>query len=82
MSKLEELNKTFRDTNVAKNVDYTESKQYNQGHPNAISDGDKKGKNSGSDQGGIGDIVDITKRTELLTPNPYWKKEYNVSNNS
>ena len=82
MSKLEETNKVFRDNNLAKNVEYSDKKEYNQGHPNAISDGDEKGKNSGSDQGGIGSAKDITTRITLLTPNPYWKKEYNASNNS
>ena len=45
-TKLEELGEEFRKQNIVKNT-YQEEKQYNGTHPNAISDGDNKGKGSG-----------------------------------
>ena len=45
-TKLEELGEEFRKQNIVKNT-YQEEKQYSGIHPNAISDGDNKGKGAG-----------------------------------
>ncbi len=48
-SKLEELGKQFRIDNTKGNTyQNTENKQYGATHPNALSDGDSKGKGTGT----------------------------------
>lgn len=79
MSKLEEISKEYRENNVNRNL-YNAKNEYNQSNPRAISDGDENGKdNNGS--GSIGGSTDIKTRDLLLNKNPYFKKEYNASNN-
>ena len=45
-TKLEELGEEFRKQNIVKN-EYQKEKQYHDTHPNAIGDGDNKGKGAG-----------------------------------
>lgn len=79
MSKLEEISKSYREDNVNRNL-YNTKVEYNSSNPRAISDGDEMGKdNNGS--GSIGSNTDIKTRESLLNKNPYYKKEYNASNN-
>lgn len=81
MSKLDEVSKEFRDSNVAKNVNYNNKVEYNTSHNRAISDGDEWGKND-VDTGSVGGATDIKSRETAIAKNPYSKKEYNVANNS
>jgi len=77
MSRLEKESKPFRDIELAKNI-YQEGDQYNVGNPNAISDGDEKGKGIGSD-GTIGSKTDIAQRKKLEAKNKYgFNNEYNI----
>tara|TARA_R110002012_G_scaffold290230_1_gene483792 strand:- start:152 stop:466 length:315 start_codon:yes stop_codon:yes gene_type:complete len=60
-SKLEELGKQFRKENIVKNTyQNAQGNEYGQKHPNALSDGDKKGKGTGNflDTYNGGSVVD------------------------
>ncbi len=74
-TKLEELGDQFRVENVIKNT-YLDSdgKKYGATHPNALSDGDVKGKGTATNADRInntqgGGIEDIEKRNELIAKN-------------
>ncbi len=74
-TKLEELGDQFRVENVIKNT-YLDSdgKKYGATHPNALSDGDVKGKGTSTNADRInntqgGGIEDIEKRNELIAKN-------------
>ena len=53
---------------LAKNA-YSNGKGYSSGHPNALSDGDEKGK--GENDKKIGSLTDINTRTESVSRNYY-----------
>jgi hypothetical protein len=75
MSRLLESQSEFRDKLLAKNPQ-GKLDEYSIGHPNALSDGDEKGK--GENNGSIGSATDINERNRLLAKNRYNKlKEYN-----
>lgn len=75
MSKLEEISLQYRKREEARNS-YNKNKEFNAGHPNALSDGDEKGK--GENNGSIGSSTDIKERKESQAKNKYNRnKEYN-----
>ncbi|MDA3780822.1 MAG: hypothetical protein PF487_11485 [Bacteroidales bacterium] len=60
----------IRKTMLAKNSDlYVENKAYKTGHPNSISDGDKKGREPEDVGGSVGTSVDIETRESMLAKN-------------
>ena len=63
-SPLELMSEQFRNDLITKNT-YNFQKLYGLNHPNAISDGDDKGKNE------IGNLTDIQTRTSNLIKNEY-----------
>jgi hypothetical protein len=68
----------FRELQRAKNT-YNKEDEYVTGHPNALSDGDEKGK--GEQDGVIGSSTDIAKRGESATRNIYNRNnEYGINN--
>ena len=76
MSRLEEINAPFRKENLARN-DYDNNDQYTVSHPDALSDGDEKGKGEKNNQ--VGGATDIKTRERLMTKNKYNKnREYNA----
>jgi len=76
MSRLEDISVPFRKTEIAKNT-YDNNDQYNSGNPNALSDGDEKGK--GKMNGDVGSATDIKVRNTQLAKNRFSKnKEYNA----
>lgn len=78
MSRLLENSGQFRDQQRARNT-YTNNDEYVTGHPNALSDGDEKGK--GQTDQGVGSATDISKRTEASARNLYNKNnEYGIAN--
>jgi hypothetical protein len=62
-TRLELLAEKFRNESIARNS-YQSNAQYDSNHPNAMSDGDEKGKGESSNS--IGSSVDIQKRNESL----------------
>jgi len=75
MSKLEDISVQYRKRDEARNT-YNKNKEFNSAHPNALSDGDDKGK--GDNNGSIGSSTDIRLRKEAEARNKYNKnKEYN-----
>lgn len=78
MSKLEEMSVEYRNKLIAKNT-YNTNDNYSTTHPNAISDGDNKGK--GENNNSVGSLTDIQTRESLITKNKYNKNDpYNESN--
>lgn len=78
MSRLLENSEQYRRANKARNT-YTDNDDYNSGHPNALSDGDEKGR--GQQQNQVGTRTDIGKREELATKNIFNKNNpYNINN--
>lgn len=78
MSRLLENSEEFRQKNKARNT-YTDNDDYNTGHPNALSDGDAKGRGVKNEQ--VGTSVDIAKRKELATKNTFNRNNpYNINN--
>jgi len=78
MSRLLENSDEFRQRNKSRNT-YTDNDDYNTGHPNALSDGDEKGR--GEQQQQVGTVTDIRKREELATKNMFNKNNpYNINN--
>jgi hypothetical protein len=74
-TKLEELADQFRVENVIKNI-YLDSdgKQYSATHPNALSDGDQKGKGTAGNADSLnslngGSSTDIATREDLVARN-------------
>lgn len=79
MSKLDEINREFREKLMTKNG-YNVNGEYVVAHKNALSDGDEWGK--GELNGSVGGQTDIIKRTTLMSKNMYNKNnEYNIGNN-
>jgi len=75
MSKLEDISLQYRKREEARNT-YNNNKEFNSAHPNALSDGDEKGK--GENNGSIGSSTDIKERKNELTRNRYNRnREYN-----
>ena len=68
MSRLLENSEQFRNNLLAKNS-HTPSNEYDAGNPNALSDGDEKGK--GLFNGNIGSISDIQARNTQLASNKF-----------
>lgn len=68
-SPLEKLSKQFLNTELSRNQ-YSYNNGYGINHPNAISDGDNKGKGQ-NESGEVGSKVDILTRTETLARNRY-----------
>lgn len=66
---LKQIADVSRPENIAKNI-YNEGNAYNVNHPNAVSDGDAKGRGD-SGNGVIGTSIDIAKRNALLASNRY-----------
>lgn len=72
--------KVYRDELVARNV-FSQTEEYQIGHPNATSDGDEHGK--GLNNGQVGGATDIRQRETLVSKNPYQKTdEYGISQTS
>jgi hypothetical protein len=69
MSRLQDISEQFRKENIARN-EYRNNDVYEAGHPNALSDGDEKGK--GRVENSIGSSTDIAKRKELQAKNAKW----------
>jgi len=75
MSRIEDNSVAFRKKTIAKNI-YNNNNTYNVSNPNALSDGDNKGKGENNNQ--VGSADDIKKRDTLLVKNKFTKnKEYN-----
>ena len=78
MSRLLKNSESFRNQNQARNT-YTDKNYYNTGHPNALSDGDEKGKGAQGQQ--VGSATDISKRQQLSSKNLFNKNnQYNINN--
>lgn len=77
MSRLEDISVQFRKTAEAKNA-YNKNDEFGPSHPNALSDGDDKGKGEKNSQ--VGSKTDIEQRKLAEAKNKYNKnKEYNDS---
>lgn len=77
MSRLLENSEEFRKNQVAKNT-YDKEDEFGISHPNALSDGDDKGK--GESDGTIGSKTDIENRRQMLTKNRFsYNKPYDDS---
>lgn len=71
ISKLKQIADAERPNQLKKNI-YVEKNEYNSSHPNAISDGDDKGR--GLNNGNIGNRTDITQRKLQSSKNIYTEK--------
>ena len=67
-TRLELLAEQFRNESIARNS-YQSNSQYDSNHPNALSNGDEKGKGELSNN--IGSSTDIGLRTESIARNKY-----------
>jgi hypothetical protein len=77
MSRLLNNSDEFRRRELSRNT-YTNNDNYEVGNPNALSDGDEKGK--GELNGSIGGATDIAKRQESLARNKFNKNnEYDIT---
>jgi hypothetical protein len=78
MSRLLEGSDQFRDPLISKNS-HTKNDEYAGTHPNALSDGDEKGK--GESNGQVGSATDIRTRKTLEARNQYNRNnEYGIGN--
>ena len=68
-SDLEIIADQQRTEHIVKNI-YNTGNEYSITNPNAVSDGDEKGRGEGED-GSVGTITDIKTRIELLVKNIY-----------
>lgn len=76
-SNLSKISTEFREREIARNA-YSDNDEYYSGHPNALSDGDEKGKGETNTVGGL---TDIEKREELKAKNKYsLNNPYNIDN--
>lgn len=76
MSRLENISEEFRKKEIARNI-YDNNDQYSGTHPNALSDGDEKGKGETKT---IGGKTDIEQRNVQTAKNKYNKnKPYDLS---
>jgi hypothetical protein len=71
-SPLEKISEQYRTELVNKNI-YNTSKNYDNQHSNALSNGDDKGK--GEFNGNVGSRTDIANRTDLVNKNTYSNKK-------
>lgn len=77
MSRLQDISEQFRKREVVRN-DYNNNDQYSGTHPDAMSDGDDKGK--GEKNGSIGSATDIKTREQQMVKNKFSKNNpYNDS---
>jgi len=77
MSRLERESVKYREELLAKSR-YRPEDEYAQGHPDALSDGDNRGRGETTS---IGTAIDIQTRNKLLAKSKYNKNnEYNLSN--
>lgn len=77
MSRLEEQSVQYRKREIARN-DHDFNDEYSGTHPDALSDGDEKGK--GEKNGSIGSATDIKERNQQIAKNRYnYNREYNDS---
>ena len=67
-TQLEILAEQYRREHLTKNA-YVDKNEYSSNHPNAMSDGDEKGK--GDVNGKVGSLSDINARTANMTKNVY-----------
>lgn len=65
---LKQIGDLRRPENISKNI-YNESNQYDLSHPNALSDGDAKGR--GENNGVIGTSIDIARRAANINKNRF-----------
>ena len=68
MSRLEEISEQYRKREVVRN-DHDYNNEYSGTHPDALSDGDEKGK--GEKNGSIGSATDIKTREQQVVRNKY-----------
>jgi len=77
MSKLEKSGAEFRKKEIARN-EFDGNDEYSVSHPNAMSDGDEKGKGMNNCQ--AGSLTDIKTRQKQIASNKYnSNREYNDS---
>ena len=69
MSRLEEISEQYRKREIVRNS-YDKDDVYAGSHPNAVSDGDEKGKGLGS-PGTVGGATDIKSREVAASKNKY-----------
>jgi hypothetical protein len=68
MSRLEDISEQYRKREEARNS-YNKNDEFGVGHPNALSDGDEKGK--GENAGQVGSKTDIEQRKLAAAKNKY-----------
>lgn len=68
MSRLEDISKQYREREVVRN-DHDFNDEYSGTHPDALSDGDEKGK--GEKNGSIGSATDIKTREQQIVRNKF-----------
>jgi len=75
-TQLEQLSEKFRKEHLTRNS-YDSKNLYNSNNRNAQSDGDEKGneRGKGENNGQIGSLSDINKRTELIASNKFGEKK-------
>lgn len=79
ISKVVELGKAIREQMLARNTYKKGSNEYNATNPDALSNGDSKGREPISDGREAGNSLDIAIRKQMLARNKYGKdKPYSV----
>jgi len=68
MSRLEDMSVAFRKREMTRNS-YNSNDEYNISNPNALSDGDEKGKGELNDS--VGGLTDIKTRQKSMVKNKY-----------
>jgi hypothetical protein len=68
MSRLEDISKQYREREVVRN-DHDFNDEYSGTHPDALSDGDEKGK--GEKNGSVGSATDIKTREQQIVRNKF-----------
>lgn len=77
-SNLSRISVDYRERELARNA-YDRNDEYVSTHPNALSDGDAKGK--GEKNGSVGNNTDVQKRFNLTARNKYnLNNPYNIDN--
>ena len=69
-TKLDKISEQFRKESLTRNS-YSEKNLYNSQNPNALSNGDEKGKGQKGDNGTVGSTTDIQNRISSLGRNSY-----------
>lgn len=72
MSRLEDISEQYRKREVVRN-DYDKNDTYSGTHPDALSDGDEKGK--GEKNGSVGGATDIKTREKQIVKNKFNKNK-------